>query len=45
MLPSDFFRRNVGLSFQEDAIGIRLPRTRMSRPPWCALDPKIAAFS
>jgi choline dehydrogenase-like flavoprotein len=24
MLPSDFFRRNVGLSFQEDAIGIRL---------------------
>src|SRR5438132_1912140 len=26
MLPSDFFRRNVVLSFQEDAIGIRLPR-------------------
>ncbi len=25
MLPSDFFRRNVVLSFQEDAIGIRLP--------------------
>ncbi|MGC1885676.1 MAG: hypothetical protein WA709_06200, partial [Stellaceae bacterium] len=24
MLPSDFFRRNVLLSFQEDAIGIRL---------------------
>ena len=24
-LPSDFFRRNVVLSFQEDAIGIRLP--------------------
>jgi hypothetical protein len=24
MMPSDFFRRNVGLSFQEDAIGIRL---------------------
>ena len=24
MLPSDFFRRNVVLSFQEDAIGIRL---------------------
>jgi len=24
MLPSDFFRRNVILSFQEDAIGIRL---------------------
>ena len=24
MLPSDFFRRNVALSFQEDAIGIRL---------------------
>ena len=23
MLPSDFFRRNVVLSFQEDAIGIR----------------------
>jgi hypothetical protein len=23
-LPSDFFRRNVVLSFQEDAIGIRL---------------------
>jgi hypothetical protein len=27
MLPSDFFRRNVFLSFQEDAIGIRLPRS------------------
>jgi hypothetical protein len=25
MLPSDFFHRNVVLSFQEDAIGIRLP--------------------
>jgi hypothetical protein len=24
MLPSDFFRRNVVLSFQEDAIGLRL---------------------
>ena len=24
MLPSDFFRGNVVLSFQEDAIGIRL---------------------
>jgi hypothetical protein len=24
MLPSDFFRRNVVLSFQQDAIGIRL---------------------
>jgi predicted TIM-barrel fold metal-dependent hydrolase len=24
MVPSDFFRRNVVLSFQEDAIGIRL---------------------
>jgi predicted TIM-barrel fold metal-dependent hydrolase len=24
MLPSDFFRRNVVLSFQEDAIGVRL---------------------
>ena len=24
MLASDFFRRNVVLSFQEDAIGIRL---------------------
>jgi hypothetical protein len=24
MLPSDFFRRNVALSFQEDAIGVRL---------------------
>jgi predicted TIM-barrel fold metal-dependent hydrolase len=24
MRPSDFFRRNVVLSFQEDAIGIRL---------------------
>ena len=24
MFPSDFFRRNVVLSFQEDAIGIRL---------------------
>jgi hypothetical protein len=24
-LPSDFFRRNVVLSFQEDAIGVRLP--------------------
>jgi len=24
MLPSDFFRRNVALSFQQDAIGIRL---------------------
>ena len=24
MLPSDFFRRNVVLCFQEDAIGIRL---------------------
>ena len=24
MLPSDFFRSNVVLSFQEDAIGIRL---------------------
>jgi len=24
MLPSDFFRRNVVLNFQEDAIGIRL---------------------
>ena len=23
MLPSDFFRRNVVLSFQEDAIGLR----------------------
>jgi hypothetical protein len=32
MLPSDFFRRDVVLSFQQDAIGIRLrdvigPRT------------------
>jgi hypothetical protein len=27
MLPSDFFHRNVVLSFQEDAIGIRLPPT------------------
>jgi hypothetical protein len=26
MLLSDFLRRNVVLSFQEDAIGIRLPR-------------------
>jgi hypothetical protein len=25
MLPSDFFHRNVVLSFQEDAIAIRLP--------------------
>ena len=25
MLPSDFFRRNIVLSFQEDAIGIRVP--------------------
>jgi hypothetical protein len=25
MRPSDFFRRNVVLSFQEDAIGIHLP--------------------
>jgi len=25
MLPSDLFRRNVVLSFQEDATGIRLP--------------------
>ena len=24
MLPSDFFHRNIVLSFQEDAIGIRL---------------------
>ena len=24
MLPSDFFRRNIVLCFQEDAIGIRL---------------------
>ena len=24
MLPSDFFRHNVVLSFQEDAIGVRL---------------------
>jgi hypothetical protein len=24
MLPSDFFRRNVVLNFQEDVIGIRL---------------------
>jgi hypothetical protein len=24
MLPSDFFRRNIALSLQEDAIGIRL---------------------
>jgi hypothetical protein len=24
MLPSDFFRRNVVLRFQEDAVGIRL---------------------
>ena len=24
MLPSEFFRRNVVLSFQEDAVGIRL---------------------
>jgi len=24
MLPSDFYRRNVVLSFQEDAIGVRL---------------------
>src|SRR5712691_1673702 len=24
MLPSDFFRRNIVLSFQEDAVGIRL---------------------
>jgi hypothetical protein len=31
MLPSDFFRRNVVLSFQEDAIGIRLPHP--SLPP------------
>ena len=35
MLPSDFFRRNVVLSFQEQAIGIRLrdvigPDTMMS---------------
>jgi predicted TIM-barrel fold metal-dependent hydrolase len=27
MRPSDFFRRNVSLSFQEDAIGIRLRDT------------------
>src|ERR1700738_5510809 len=27
IFPSDFFRRNVVLSFQEDAIGIRLPPT------------------
>jgi hypothetical protein len=26
MRPSDFFHRNGVLSFQEDAIGIRLPR-------------------
>ena len=25
MLPSDFFHRSIVLSFQEDAIGIRLP--------------------
>jgi hypothetical protein len=25
IFPSDFFRRNVVLSFQEDAIGIRVP--------------------
>jgi CheY-like chemotaxis protein len=25
MLPSDFFRRNVALRFQEDAIGINMP--------------------
>ena len=25
MRPSDFFGRNVVLSFEEDAIGIRLP--------------------
>ena len=24
MLPSDYFRRNVFLGFQEDAVGIRL---------------------
>jgi hypothetical protein len=30
MLPSDFFRRNVVLSFQEDAVGIRLPDNMMS---------------
>src|SRR5207253_7894934 len=39
MLPSDFFRRNVVLSFQEDAIGIRLrdaarhPRRHSARRP------------
>ena len=31
MLPSDFFRRNVVLSFQEDAIGIRLPHPSLPR--------------
>ena len=31
MLPSDFYHRNVVLSFQEDAIGIRLPHP--SLPP------------
>jgi hypothetical protein len=25
MLSSDFFRRNIVLSFQEDTIGIRVP--------------------
>jgi hypothetical protein len=29
--PSDFFRRNVVLSFQEDAIGIRLPPPSLPR--------------
>ena len=33
MLPSDFFRRNIVLSFQEDAIGIRLPPSKLAVLP------------
>ena len=31
MRPSDFFHSNVVLSFQEDAIGIRLPHPSLPR--------------
>ena len=31
MLPTDFFHRNVVLSLQEDAVGIRYPHPSLPR--------------
>jgi hypothetical protein len=42
MLASDFFRRNVVLSFQEDAIGIRPLASLTSGPPQRASIPVLA---